>query len=135
MCYFTHLRPPEQILGCTFFAGQAESTAHVKHSQTLMKLLNTYDDRDEAEAAAEKLSGEKRLASERDATVVIYNLFGIPSWGNFHRLDMYNLGELKNLLDKRNTWQPGEQARHAEILATLKTVAKNYAIEIPAHWQ
>lgn len=45
-----------------------------------MKLLNTYDDRDEAEAAAEKLSGEKRLASERDATVVIYNLFGIPSW-------------------------------------------------------
>lgn len=53
-----------------------------------MKLLNTYDDRDEAEAAAEKLSGEKRLASERDATVVIYNLFGIPSWGNFHRLGM-----------------------------------------------
>lgn len=45
-----------------------------------MKLLNTYDDRDEGEAAAEKLSGEKRLASERDATVVIYNLFGIPSW-------------------------------------------------------
>lgn len=27
-----------------------------------MKLLNTYDDRDEAEAAAEKLTGEKRLA-------------------------------------------------------------------------
>ncbi|HBN8410747.1 hypothetical protein [Pseudomonas aeruginosa] len=100
-----------------------------------MKLLNTYDDRDEAEAAAEKLSGEKRLASERDATVVIYNLFGIPSWGNFHRLGMYNLGELKNLLDKRNTWQPGEQVRHAEILATLKAVAKNYGIEIPAHWQ
>ncbi len=41
-----------------------------------MKLLNTYDDRDEAEEAAEKLTGDKRLASERDATVVIYNLFG-----------------------------------------------------------
>lgn len=46
-----------------------------------MKLLNTYDDRDEAEAAAEKLVGEKRLASERDATLVIYNLFGIPQLG------------------------------------------------------
>ncbi len=99
-----------------------------------MKLLNTYDDRDEAEAAAEKLSGEKRLASERDATVVIYNMFGIPSWGNFHRLGMYNLSELKILLDSRNSWQPSEQTRHAEILAMLKTVAKNYGIEIPKHW-
>ena len=99
-----------------------------------MKLLNTYDDRDEAEEAAEKLSGEKRLASERDATVVIYNLFGIPSWGNFHRLGMYNLGELKNLLDRRNSWLTSEQARHLEILATLKAVAKNYEIEIPEHW-
>ncbi|HCF9581355.1 TPA: hypothetical protein NI656_002171 [Pseudomonas aeruginosa] len=99
-----------------------------------MKLLNTYDDRDEAEAAAEKLSGDKRLASERDSTVVIYNLFGIPSWGNFHRLGMYNLVELKSLLDKRNSWQSSEQARHVQILATLKTVAKNYGIEIPNHW-
>lgn len=51
--------------------------------------------------AAEKLTGDKRLTSERDATVVIYNLFGIPSWGNFHRLRMYNLGKLKSLLDCR----------------------------------
>lgn len=99
-----------------------------------MKLLNTYEDRDEAEAAADKLTGEKRLASERDATVVIYNLFGIPSWGNFHRLRMYNLGELKSLLDRRDSWQPADQARHTEILATLKTVAKNYSLEIPLHW-
>lgn len=100
-----------------------------------MKLLNTYDDRDEAEAAAEKLSGEKRLASERDATVVIYNLFGIPSWGNFHRLGMYNLGELKGLLGSRASWQAADQARHTEIIATLKTVEKNYGIELPSHWQ
>ncbi len=126
---------PEHILGCSFFASQAESTARLDVNQALMKLLNTYDDRDEAEAAAEKLSGEKRLASERDATVVIYNLFGLPSWGNFHRLGMYNLGELKGLLNRRETWQPADQARHAEILATLKTVAKNYGIEIPGHWQ
>ena len=100
----------------------------------MMKLLNTYDDRDEAEEAAEKLTGDKRLASERDATVVIYNLFGIPSWGNFHRLGMYNLGELKSLLERRATWQPADKARHAEILATLKTAAKNYSVEIPTHW-
>lgn len=125
---------PGQILSCSFFVSQAESTAYSKVSQATMKLLNTYEDRDEAEAAADKLTGEKRLASERDATVVIYNLFGIPSWGNFHRLGMYNLGELKSLLDRRDSWQPADQARHAEILATLKTVAKNYSLEIPLHW-
>ena len=125
---------PGQILSCSFFVSQAESTASSKVSQATMKLLNTYEDRDEAEAAADKLTGEKRLASERDATVVIYNLFGIPSWGNFHRLGMYNLGELKSLLDRRDSWQPADQARHAEILATLKTVAKNYSLEIPLHW-
>lgn len=99
-----------------------------------MKLLNTYEDRDDGEAAAEKITGEKRLASERDSTVVIYNLFGIPSWGNFHRLGMYNLGELKTLLDRRATWQPSDQLRHAEILATLSIVAKNFQVEIPSHW-
>ncbi|WOL28677.1 MULTISPECIES: hypothetical protein [Pseudomonas] len=99
-----------------------------------MKLLNTYDDHDEAKEAAEKLTGDKRLASERDATVVIYNLFGIPSWGNFHRLSMYNLGELKILLERRTNWQATDHARHAEIISTLKTVAKNYAIEVPTHW-
>lgn len=99
-----------------------------------MKLLNTYDDRDEAEDAAKKLTGEKRLASERDATLVIYNLFGIPSWGNFHRLGMYNLSELKDLLERRANWQSADLARHAEIIATLNTVAKNYAIEPPTHW-
>lgn len=99
-----------------------------------MKLLNTYEDRDEAEEAAEKLTGEKRLASERDATVVIYNLFGTPSWGNFHRLDMYNLVELKTLLQQRANWQAAEFARHIEIIATLTTVAKNYGIEVPKHW-
>ena len=99
-----------------------------------MKLLNTYEDRDEAEDAEQKLTGDRRLASERDATVVIYNLFGIPSWGNFHRLGMYNLSELKVLLDRRAGWLPADQTRHAEMLATLQTVAKNYSISVPAHW-
>lgn len=99
-----------------------------------MKLLNTYDDREEAEEAAEKLTGEKRLASERDATVVIYNLFGIPSWGNFHRLGMYNLHELGTLLGRRSSWNPDDHRRHSDILATLQTVAKNHEISIPPHW-
>lgn len=63
-----------------------------------MKLLNTYDDKDEAEESAEKLQGQKRLASERDSTVVICNLFGIPSWGNLHRRVMYDLAELGGCL-------------------------------------
>lgn len=99
-----------------------------------MKLLNTYDDCDDADEAAKKLTGDKRLASERDATVVIYNLFGIPSWGNFHRLGMYRLVELKTLLDRRADWQAADAARHIEIISTLKTVSKNYGIEVPSHW-
>ena len=66
--------------------------------------------------------------------MVIYNLFGIASWGNFHRLGMYNLVELKGLLDRTASWQAEETRRHQEILATLNTVAKNYSLELPAHW-
>lgn len=100
-----------------------------------MKLLHTYDDRDEAEDAAKNLVGEKRIASERDSTATIYNLFGIPSWGNFHRLGMYNLVELKKLLEQRTEWQETERARHVDIIALLEIVSKNYSIELPAHWR
>lgn len=100
-----------------------------------MKLLNTYDDRDDAEDAANLLVGEKRLASERDSTVVIYNLFGIPNWKNFYRLGMYNLAELKTLLEQKDNWQPTDAKRHQEILAVLERVAKNYDLTIPPHWQ
>lgn len=99
-----------------------------------VKLLNSYDDQDEAKIAASRLVGDKRLASERDATVVIYNLFGLPSWGNLYRLEMYNLPELEALLACRSEWQYIELARHVEILNTLSIVAKNYAIEMPSHW-
>ena len=54
-----------------------------------MKLLNAYEDRDEAENAEKLITGEKRLASERDGTEVIYNLFGQPSWNNFFKLGMF----------------------------------------------
>lgn len=99
-----------------------------------MKLLNTYEDRDEAEDAARRLNGDRRLASERDATVVIYNLFGDPSWGNFHRLGMYNLSELKVLLERRDTWSSTDEIVHKRILSVLSTVAKNYALSLPPHW-
>jgi hypothetical protein len=99
-----------------------------------MKLLSVYDDREEAEAAAEKLSGSKRLASERDSTTVIYNLFGLPSWGNFHRLGMYDLNELKMLLSRRAEWEGDDLARHAQIIAALRLASKNFALEIPRHW-
>lgn len=99
-----------------------------------MKLLNTYEERDEAEAAAGRITGAKRLASERDATVVIYNLFGAPTWANFYRLGMYNLEELRGLLDNRQRWRQEEKTRHAEIMEALRVVAKNFQIEIPEHW-
>jgi hypothetical protein len=44
-----------------------------------MVLLNTYEDRDEAEEAENLISGDKRLTSERDGTELIFNLFGQPS--------------------------------------------------------
>jgi hypothetical protein len=99
-----------------------------------MKLLNTYEERDEAEDAERHLVGDKRLASERDATVVIYNLFGNPSWGNFHRLGMYSLVELQALLVCRDSWSSADRVRHQKILSTLTTVAKNHGISIPQHW-
>ena len=99
-----------------------------------MKLLSVYDDREEAEEAAEKLNGAKRLASERDSTSVIYNLFGLPSWGNFHRLGMYDLNELKILLSRRASWGAEDCARHTKIISALQVASKNYGIEIPDHW-
>lgn len=85
-----------------------------------MKLLNTYDDKHEAEEALTKLLGEKRLASERDSTVVIYNLFGQPTWGNFHRLGMFNLPELQKMLEHRKAGHVIDKARHSEILSMLR---------------
>ncbi|EPJ9447635.1 hypothetical protein ACKAWO_22430, partial [Escherichia coli] len=43
----------------------------------IMELLNTYDDKETAEIFFERIEGEKRLASERDATETVYNLFGV----------------------------------------------------------
>lgn len=99
-----------------------------------MKLLNTYDDKDEAEMALTKITGEKRLASERDSTVVIYNLFGQPTWGNFHRLGMFDLPELQGILEQRKAGLPIDAARHRDLLAMLHYAARSFELTIPEHW-
>ena len=99
-----------------------------------MKLLQTYEDRDDAEGAAAKLVGKVRVASERDAGETIYNLFGEPSWRNFYELDMYRLHELKDLLTSRSNWTGADCARHKEIVLVLAVVAKNFDVIVPNHW-
>ena len=66
-----------------------------------MKLLNTYTDKEEAEMALQKITGTKRLASERDSTEIIYNLFGQPTWNNFYQLKMFKLPLLQEILKNR----------------------------------
>lgn len=99
-----------------------------------MKLLSTYEDREQAEEALKKLVGEKRLASERDGTITIYNLFGIPTWSNFYNLDMFNLPELKIILEKRKKGLSIDVVRHKEIISMLHYVASNFDIKVPDHW-
>lgn len=100
-----------------------------------MKLLNTYDDRDEAEKAESLITGNKRLASERDGTEVIYNLFGQPSWNNFYKLNMFNLPLLQEILELRKTNQSYDQDKHQKIISTLGYAAKSFELEIPEHWK
>lgn len=99
-----------------------------------MKLLNTYEDADEAKAYEQRIMGARRLASERDDNQVIYNLFGQPTWSNFFRLDMYHLIDLQSLLATRQGWTELERRQHATIIQSLHAVAKNYDLPIPQHW-
>lgn len=103
--------------------------------RVVMKLLQTYQDNDDAADAAKKLTGNVRVASERDGTETIYNLFGMPTWQNFYALDMYRLAELKRLLTIRSSWSECEQEQHLEIISVLSIVAKNYGLVVPAHWR
>ena len=99
-----------------------------------MKLLNTYESRDEAEKAETLITGEKRLASERDGTETIYNLFGVASWGNFYKLGMFNLVELQHIVELKNSNQPYDNKRHKEIISMLRYAAKSFDLSIPEHW-
>lgn len=99
-----------------------------------MPLLNTYEDRDEAEKAETMITGEKRLASERDGTETIYNLFGEATWSNLYKLNMFNLPELQKILELKNKKQPYDQARHKEIISMLEYAANSFELKIPTHW-
>jgi hypothetical protein len=99
-----------------------------------MKLLNTYEDQSEAEKAASLIIGEKRLYSDREDNKVIYKLLGEPTWGNFHRLGMFGLPDLQQLLEVRNCNQTYDQAKHKEIVKMLGYVAKQFDLVIPEHW-
>lgn len=99
-----------------------------------MKLLNTYENEDEAEIALTKITGPKRLASERDSTEVIYNLFGEPSWGNFYKLGMFDLPLLKKIVDQRKDRQSYDQDKHEKIIRMLRYAANSFELTIPDHW-
>ncbi|EJX1707865.1 hypothetical protein ACOCF9_003146 [Vibrio cholerae] len=99
-----------------------------------MKLLNTYDTKDEDEAALAKIDEPKRLASERDSTEVIYNLFGTPSWGNCYKLGMFDLDILKTIIEQKKNGLPYDEKKHREIITMLQYVARNFELEIPGHW-
>ncbi|AVH31056.1 hypothetical protein EXA23_07665 [Vibrio cincinnatiensis] len=99
-----------------------------------MKLLNTYDTKDEGEVALAKIDEPKRLASERDSTEVIYNLFGTPSWGNFYKLGMFDLDLLKTIIEQKKNGLPYDVKKHREIITMLEYVAKSFDLEVPKHW-
>jgi len=63
-----------------------------------MKILNIYDDKDDAAEALNKISGEKKVVSDREDNQIIYKLFGSATWSNFHQIDMFNLKELKTVV-------------------------------------
>ena len=99
-----------------------------------MKLLNTYEEREQAEDDLTKIIGSKRLASERDDTKTIYNLFGQPTWRNFYNLNMFNLQELESLLAKKDNLDAIELGRYKDIIKMLEYVSTSYDLVIPSHW-
>jgi hypothetical protein len=99
-----------------------------------MKLLNTYDTKNEGEAALAKIDEPKRLASERDSTEVIYNLFGTPSWGNFYKLGMFDLVTLKTIVEQKRNGLPYDEKKHREIITMLQYVASSFELKVPEHW-
>ncbi|WP_438280877.1 hypothetical protein [Pseudomonas alabamensis] len=99
-----------------------------------MHLLNTYDTKDDADDATAVLKGPLRVASERDDTSTIYNLFGEATWANLYSLKMYDLERLKDLLGRRSQWTESERAQHGQILQGLERVSKKYQLTIPPHW-
>ena len=100
-----------------------------------MQHLYTFETKEEAEEALVKLLGPKRLASDRDGTEVIYNLFGELTWRNLYALGLYNLSELKSILSQRDSGGAYNMNRHREIIAALENTSRVLGLTIPAHWR
>ncbi len=100
-----------------------------------MHLLNTYDTKDDADDAAATLKGLQRIASERDDTTTIYNVFGEATWANLYSLKMYDLVKLKDLLGRRSQWTDADLVQHDHIIQGLERAAKKYQLAIPSHWK
>ncbi|MFM5577781.1 hypothetical protein [Aeromonas sanarellii] len=100
-----------------------------------MKLLNTYETKEDGEAALAKINEPKRLASERDSTEVIYNLFGTPSWGNFYKLGMFDLDTLRTIVENKRNGQPYDEKKHSEIIMMLRYASSTFELTIPEHWE
>jgi len=99
-----------------------------------MELLVVFDDQDEAEEGQAKLTGENRLASDRDDNQVVWRLFGVPSWGNFYALGLYELPKLKELVDQRKGGGEYDKDEHERIITNLGSVVNTYGLKIPKHW-
>ncbi len=101
-----------------------------------MELLAVYEEKDLAEDAEAKVTGPKRLASDRDDNQVVWRLFGIPSWANFYALEMYELPKLKQLVDQRKagTGQGYDQEEHQRIVGNLASLVNTYGLKVPEHW-
>ena len=100
-----------------------------------MQHLHTFETGEEAEEALLKLSGPRRLASDRDGTEVIYKLFGELTWKNLYVLGLYNLPELKSIQSQRDSGGTYDTNRHREIIAALENISRVLGLTIPAHWR
>ena len=47
---------------------------------------------------------------------------------------MFNLPQLKEIVDKKQAGQPYDETKHKEILNMLRYAANSFEIEIPNHW-
>ena len=77
-----------------------------------MKILNIYDEKDDAEEALLKITGDKKVVSDREDNKVIYKLFGQATWSNFYQMDMFNLKELKKIVEAKKNDKDYDVNRH-----------------------
>lgn len=47
---------------------------------------------------------------------------------------MFNLVELKVIVQKKQNGQPYDEKKHCEIITMLQYAAKSFELEVPKHW-